>query len=57
MDKGDHLNLYGAQKVTSFMGDYLVSHYNLTDYRGTQLGDEWSKMVEEYKQEMESRKK
>lgn len=57
VDKGDHLNLYGAQKVTSFMGDYLVSHYNLTDYRGTQLGDEWSKMVEEYKQEMESRKK
>lgn len=56
-DKGDHLNIYGVQKVTSFMADYLVSHYNLTDYRGTQLGDEWSEMVEEYEQEIVARGK
>lgn len=51
-DKGDHLNLYGAQKVTTYMSNYLVTHYNLTDFRGTELGAEWSKLVDQYKKDI-----
>ncbi len=32
-DKGDHLNYYGARKVTSFLTDYLRSTGLLTDHR------------------------
>lgn len=32
-DGGDHLNLEGAKKVTSYIGNYLKENYHLTDYR------------------------
>lgn len=32
-DAGIHLNIFGAEKLSSFFGDYLVSNYDLTDYR------------------------
>ncbi|WP_092330989.1 hypothetical protein [Butyrivibrio sp. YAB3001] len=31
-DKG-HLNNDGAKKVSDFLGEYLVNHYELTDFR------------------------
>lgn len=30
----DHLNYWGARKATSFMEQYLLSHYELADHRG-----------------------
>ncbi len=33
-DGGDHLNLNGAKKVTSFMGEYFRANYPLEDRRG-----------------------
>ena len=30
---GEHLNLFGARKLTTYLGEYLKEHYNLTDYR------------------------
>lgn len=32
-DAGLHLNVYGAEKLASFLGEYLTTHYELTDYR------------------------
>ncbi|MBP5181284.1 MAG: SGNH/GDSL hydrolase family protein [Clostridiales bacterium] len=32
-DAGLHLNLSGAEKFADYIGEYLVSHYDLTDYR------------------------
>ena len=33
LDKGDHLNISGAEKVTKYLGDYLSGKYGLTDRR------------------------
>ena len=32
-DNGQHLNIYGAEKVSVFFGKYLMENYDLTDYR------------------------
>ena len=32
-DKGQHLNIYGAEKLSVFFGKYLMDNYALTDYR------------------------
>ena len=32
-DRGQHLNIYGAEKVSVFFGKYLMENYDLTDYR------------------------
>lgn len=32
-DKGDHLNIYGAEKVTKFIGKYLDENFDLPDRR------------------------
>ena len=32
-DAGIHLNIFGAEKLSAFFGDYLVDNYDLTDYR------------------------
>lgn len=29
----DHLNTYGAEKLTSYLAEYLLEHYEFTDYR------------------------
>lgn len=48
MDHGDHLNYYGAEKVTRFLGEYLVSHYDLTDHRNDRNYDSWKDEAKEY---------
>lgn len=52
-DKGDHLNLNGAQKVTSYIGLYLKENHELTDYRQTELSEKWNKLVDVYKKDIE----
>lgn len=32
-EQGDHLNVYGAIKVSRYLGKYLKSNYNLPDRR------------------------
>lgn len=48
LDKGDHLNLSGAEKVTVYLGRYLSDNYNLTDHRGDAAFDQWTKVAAEY---------
>ena len=48
LDKGDHLNLSGAEKVTEYLGRYLSDNYSLTDHRGDAAFDQWTKVAAEY---------
>lgn len=36
-----HLNISGARKCADFLGEYLVSHYDLTDHRGDTDYSSW----------------
>lgn len=48
-DKGMHLNVYGAKKVSAYMGKYLVDHYSLEDLRSDQtLVKQWEQDYQEY---------
>lgn len=48
LDKGDHLNLSGAERVTEYLGRYLSENYSLTDHRGDATYDQWTKVAAEY---------
>lgn len=37
----DHVNCYGAEKYTAFLGKYIDDHYNLPDHRGESEYAEW----------------
>ena len=54
-DKGDHLNLHGAQKVTAYMGKYLTENYSLPDHRGEDGYQEWEALSVQFQAEIESR--
>ena len=40
-DAGDHLNYYGAAKVTAFLADYLRQNAHLTDHRQDPAFAQW----------------
>ena len=41
-DKGDHVNYYGAVKVTNFLGKWLESKNILQDHRGDEKYNSWN---------------
>ena len=48
-DKGLHLNVYGVEKVTDYVGKILISEYNLEDHRNdTTLAVKWSELSTAY---------
>lgn len=50
MDKGDHLNIYGAVKVTDYMTSYLQENYELEDHRQDENYKEWGVLAKEYEE-------
>ena len=50
-DGGDHLNYYGAQKVTTYLGKYLEDMKLFKDKRKTPEYDFWNKAQTEFYQE------
>lgn len=43
-DKGDHLNIYGAEKVSLFLADYLHENFDLENHKN----DNWDKQYDLY---------
>ncbi len=49
-DKGDHLNHYGAQKVTHYLAEYLNQTNLLEDHRGSTEYEKWNEALKSYNQ-------
>lgn len=47
-DKGDHLNFYGTQKATAYLGRYLKEHYSLPDHREDADYSKWNDALARY---------
>lgn len=52
-DGGNHLNIYGAEKVSEYLNNYLKSNFNLTDYRNDSNYESWNDNLEKYKSDVE----
>lgn len=53
LDKGDHLNLRGAQKATAYLGKYLNKEYQFADHRNEKAYQLWNECWKEYSKEAE----
>lgn len=51
-DRGDHLNISGARKVTAYIGQYLADNYDLPDRRNDDGWREWDDLAREYLEEL-----
>ena len=51
-DGGDHLNYYGALKITDYMGNYLYNLNILTNHKGDKKYDSWNKSYEMYEKKI-----
>lgn len=45
-----HMNIHGVRKSSAYLGDYLVSHYDLGLYKDEQTCAFWDERMEEYQQ-------
>lgn len=50
LDRGDHLNLSGAEKVTTYLGEYLTDNYELPDHREDPAYASWSEESDRYEE-------
>ena len=47
-DKGDHLNVYGATKVSKYLGNYIKQNYDIPDRRNDESYRDWYTDSETY---------
>lgn len=55
-DGGNHLNCYGAQKVSKYVGKYIKDNVELTDKRSDPAYESWNADFNEYKENLDSSK-
>lgn len=48
-DSGTHLNMYGAEKITSYLGKYLINNYTFENHDGDERYIHWEKDSLNYK--------
>lgn len=53
-DGGLHLNLSGAEKFSSYLGEILISNVDLTDYRDSEYSDVWNSKIVKYNEERDA---
>lgn len=49
-----HVNVYGAEKYTDFLGEYLADHYNLPDHRKDDSYNAWNDSVAQFEKYSDS---
>ena len=52
-DCGDHLNVFGAEKVSRYLGKYLKDNYNIPDRRKDGDYASWFDASQKYHQNIE----
>lgn len=52
VDRGDHLNVSGARKVSSYVAALLADSFDLPDHRGDEAYAHWDKSLEWYEGEV-----
>ena len=50
LDKGDHLNILGAVKVSDYLGRYLKKEYHLKSRKSENTYRSWDKLLEQYQE-------
>lgn len=50
-DEGNHLNLFGAEKVGKYLSDYLINNYHLIDHREDEKYKDWNEFLIAYEEE------
>jgi len=50
-DEGVHMNISGAEKISSYLGNYLKEHYEIQDHRGKSEYKQWKEDLEYYNQQ------
>lgn len=50
-DEGNHLNLYGAEKVGEYLSDYLVNNFDFVDHRNDEKYKDWNDFLVAYEEE------
>lgn len=53
-DEGDHLNYFGAEKVTSYLGKYLKDTYGLPDHRDDAEYESWDNCLLRYRAQVDN---
>jgi len=48
LDKGDHLNIFGARKVTSYLGTYLKNNYSFDNNKDQKGYKSWNRLEKEF---------
>ena len=48
-DKGNHLNYQATQKVTGYIGNYIIKNYNITKIENEQISKRWNNNYKQFK--------
>jgi hypothetical protein len=56
-DAGDHLNIYGAEKVSKYLGDYLKANYEIPDRRNDEAYSQWNEDSKIFHKDVEDAKR
>lgn len=49
-DAGVHLNIKGAQKLSKYVGDYLLNHYKFTNHKNDTNYQQWNEALRTYEE-------
>lgn len=50
-DEGYHMNVWGAEKISMYLGEYLKNEYKLEDHRKDKNYEQWNKDASEYEKQ------
>lgn len=56
LDNGEHLNVYGATKLSLYLAEYINQNYDLENHKNDEQYDSWNQDLETYYTEINSKR-